>query len=613
MTLLGPVTVFQGEQEMGLGSPRQRTLFAILAAHANQVISREELVAAVWGPEAPATAMNSVYTYVARLRHRLEPARPRRAPSDLLVSDSRGYMLQLAPDQVDVKRFEVHLKQARALRGAQATREALTELDAALALWRGIPYGGVSGPFAEAERRYLAELRLTAIEDRIEMLYELDHGSDIGGELSDLTALVRRNPLRERLRHLLMIGYVRFGRQAEAVTEYHDLRTRLAEEQGLEPGERIQRFYEEILRSGPSVRPSPPKTAAESTVLPIAPAQLARDVPDFTGRAGELQQLHEMVKAAESTGESAVILVNGAPGIGKTALAVRLAHALSWRFPDGQLQLDLRGYGEKAGPAEPEEALQHLLEALGAVPPADRDLERQRTLFRSLVAGRRLLILLDNAVSVQQVRPLLPGDASCLVIVTSRNGLAGLTVRDGARRITLDGMAEEDGVELLGRLVGRPLVARDHPAARQLVNVCGGLPLALRIAATRIGMFPSPEHGLSQCGEGDLLEWLEVLGDEQSSLKTVFDWSYRALPDEARRMFRMLGAGPKPRFTLRSAATLADATPWLARRWLDVLVEANLVQEPVRDNFRLNPLIFAYARHVHRLKTVLHSTRAMSG
>ncbi|GAA1154871.1 hypothetical protein GCM10009654_08010 [Streptomyces hebeiensis] len=623
VTLLGPVTAWRDGQGLELGSPRQRTLFAVLAAHANQVISREDLVTAVWGLDAPATAMNSVYTYVARLRRLLEPARSQRGPSDLLVSDSLGYRLQLPPDQVDFRRFKTHLKRAGRLKNSRAVERAVEELNAALALWHGAPYGGATGPFADTERRALTELRLTAIEDRMELLHQLEHDVDFSGELSELSSLVRKHPLRERLRHLLMLGYARFGRQAEAVEEYHDLRGRLAEEQGLEPGERIQRFYEDILRSGPSSRmslpppeaePAGPSNAPASSVRAAPPAQLAqlaRDIPDFTGRAAELRQLRQLVVSAESAGESAVILINGAPGIGKTAVAIRIAHALSSRFPDGQLQLDLRGYGDGPGPMQLDEALRHLLDGLGAPPRADLDIEGQRALFRRLVAGRRLLILLDNAAYVQQVRPLLQGDASCLVIVTSRNSLTGLTVRDGARRITLNGMTE-DGVELFGRMVARPLVAGAETEVRRLVEACGGIPLALRIAGTRIGMYPAPERALARFREGDLLGRLDVLGDDHSSLKTVFGWSYDALPEDARLMFRALGGGTEPRFGIRSAGRLAGLTPRGARRGLDVLVEASLVQEPVHDHFRLNPLIFAYARHLYHRDVALGATPTVS-
>lgn len=601
--LLGPVTASSGGLDIDLGPPRQRAVFATLAAHANQVVSRENLVDAVWGVNAPATAMNSVYTYVTRLRDKLEPARPHRARSRLLISESSGYVLLLPPGQVDKQRFEASLDKARQLHSANAVHSAVGELEAGLALWQGTAYGGAVGPFAEAERTLLTELRLAAMEDRAEMLLELERHSALLGELF---GLVRRNPLRERLRYLLMLCYVGLGRQADALSEYHDLRATMADELGVEPGDRLQRFYAQILQRGQARRPARPRPEpgpgqvganGRATTL----AQLARDVPGFTGRATELRQLHDLVTAAEHAGESAVILLSGGPGVGKTALAVRFAHALSRRFSEGQLQINLRGFAATSRPMAPTEALGHLLAAVGgSSAPAPIEPERRSALYRSLLAGRRLLILLDNARSVEQVRPLLPGDSSCVVIVTSRNGLAGLTVRDGARRIPLDVMHEKDAVDLFDRLtvMGRPSGPREHPAARKVVAACGRLPLALRIAAARINTAPSPERAIAQFTECDLLNHLDVPGDEHSSLRTVFEWSYQALSGDAARMFQALGRHSEPDITLTAAAALTAVSPPRARRMLDVLVDANLVQEPVQDCFRMSALIFAYARQL---------------
>ena len=518
--LLGPVTASSGERNIDLGPPRQRALFATLAAHSNQVVNREELVDAVWGVDAPATAMNSVYTYVARLRQLLEPTRRRRTPSDLLVSDGSGYMLQLPPDQVDKQRFEALLNNARQLYSASAVHSAVGELEAGLALWQGTAYGGAVGPFAEVERTRLTELRLAAMEDRAEMLLELGRHANV---VSELFGLVRRNPLRERLRYLLMLCYVGLGRQADALAEYNDLRSALSDELGVEPGDQLQRFYEKILRrrQAPRVPPAPARQAppainTHGAGRTVALAQLARDVPGFTGRAVELRQLHDLVTTAENLGESAVILLTGGPGVGKTALAVRFAHALSRHYPDGQLHVDLRGFGEGTKPMAPTESLGHLLAALGGSSPTPDDLDRQSAFYRSVVSGQRLLILLDNAGSVEQVRPLLPGAASCVVIVTSRNRLPGLTVRDGARQVTLDGMPEDDAISLLGRVIGRPFSDREYRTARTLVAACGRLPLALRIAGARIVSAPSPDRAIADLAECDLLDRLDVPGDEQS-------------------------------------------------------------------------------------------------
>lgn len=613
VTLFGPVSVRRGEREIPLGPPKQRSVFAVLAARAGEVVRREELVRAVWGVDASPTAMNSVYTYVARLRNQLEPFRRQRARPDLLVSDSLGYMLRLAPDEVDTKRFTAYLRRARKLQAERLPRAAIEEIESALALWQGPPFGGVVGPFFEAEHAALSEMRLTAIEDRVHLLYQL--GGDLSGELAELSALVRRHPLRERLRYVLMLCHLQAGTQTEAIREYNDFRTRLADEQGLEPGERLQQLYAEALKSAPRreggrlVKPTGWRTETPRPPVPLA--QLTRDVPDFTGRKAEIRRLHELVDTATDRGESAVVLINGVPGVGKSALAVHFAHELSARFPDGQVQLDLRGYG--AGqPMHPREALHRLLEALGVTTAPDMDPERQRALLHSLVAGRRLLILLDNARWVQQVRPLLPGDSSCLVLVTSRNGLGGLIARDGARRLRLDGMRVDDGVELFGRIAGRALVASAYPAVRELVEACGGLPLALRIAAAQTELSPSPERTLALFNGVDLLHRLSVPGDEQSSLITVFEWSYAALPERARRMFRALGRGSGAGVTLRTAAALTGESIEEAREHLDILVDAGLAYEPVQDSLLLTPLLFAYARYLYFRESTDESCRAGS-
>lgn len=601
--LLGPVTASIGGIDIDLGPPRQRAVFAALAAHVDQVVSREELVEAVWGIDAPVTALASIYTYIARLRTRLEPTRELRGPAELLISDGSGYTLRLPPQQIDVQRFKTYLENSRRLYFANAIHSAVGEAEAALALWHGTPYGGTTGPFAESERARLGELRLAAMEDRGEMLLELGRHADIVGEL---LGLARRHPLRERPHHLLMHCYLRLGRRADALTEYHNLRVNLAERLGIEPSEQLQQFYKEILSGGPSRGRgkndgwSRPAETGEARVTALA--QLARDVPGFAGRAAELRHLHDLVTAAGDAGEWAVAVVTGGPGVGKSALAVHLAHAVSRRFPDGQLHLDLRGFGEAGQPMEPAEALGHLVSALGAAPDRPTDVERQSMLYRSLVAGRRMLILLDNAVSVEQVRPLLPGASSCVVVVTSRNRLSGLVVREGARRITLDVMREDDAIELLSTVVGRTFRRSELPAVSTLVAACGRLPLALRILGARINASPAADIAeftdLDGLEGGDLLDRFAVPGDGQSSLGTVLGWSYCALSEQAAAMFRALGRCSGPEFSLMTAAALAGTDVCEARRALDGLVDANLVQEAVKHRFRMSPLVFAYARQL---------------
>ncbi|MFD8996068.1 AfsR/SARP family transcriptional regulator [Streptomyces abikoensis] len=649
--LLGPVQASRESSRVELGSPTQRTIFAVLAAQANRVVSRDELMSAVWGENAPATAVNSVYTYIARLRNCLEPDRCRHARSEVLVSDSMGYLLRVAPSGVDTQRFADHLAAARRLRAAGGLHGAVAELRSALRLWQGTPYGGAVGPFVEAERVRLAESHLHTMEDCAELLLELKQPA---GPIAELTTLVHRHPLRERPRYLLMRCFAELGRHADAVREYHSLRTTLVEEQGIEPGERLQRLYEQVLRdcssrsrrrpttpasSGAPASAEAPASSATSAphaasvepmepvdpaapVVPAVPAEplprvpgprastagrLVWDVPDFTGRDAELAQLNELVTAAQGSEESALLLITGGPGVGKTALATRLAHSLAHKYPHGQLHIDLHAFSSRRGRQAAGTPLRHLIPGMGQpTPPEPLD---ARSLYRSLVADRRLLIVLDNAESVEQVRALLPGTPASLVIVTSRNGLTGLIARDGARRIVLDGLAEEEATRLFARMVGRPFVARHEAAVRRLVAACGGLPLALRIAATLIRVAPGPDEALDALVEGDLAHSLEISGDGDSSLSTVFGWSYAALRADAAHVFRALGAQSEREVTLPVVAALSGFDAAGCRRALDALVDASLVREVARNRFRLNPLVHSYGRRMaaERAKLVRQS------
>jgi DNA-binding SARP family transcriptional activator len=597
--VLGPMKVSTNGRDIDLGAPRQRAVFAVLAAHTNQVVSRDELIDAVWGADPPPTAINSIYTYIARLRNLIEPARLHRAPSNLLVSDASGYTLLLPPDRIDKQQFVSHLDNARRLHASSALHSAVGELEAALALWQGQPYGGAVGHFVEVERTHLAELRRAAIEQRAEILLELGRHDDAAGELF---RLARDNPLRERLAYLLMQCYLGQGRQADALTHYHELRTALADQLGIEPGADVQRLYRLILRRDPAQPPEDARPLARQAVelRPAAvPAQLGRDVPDFTGRTAELGLLHDQVNDAAHASGSAVVVITGGPGVGKSALAVRFAHERARHCPDGQLHIDLRGFAASGEPTPHTTALGQLITALGGSAHAPDSLDRRAGLYRSLVAGRRMIILLDNAASVDQVRPLIPGASSCVVIITSRSSMAGLTARDGARRVTLDAMPENDAIRLFYRVSRRIVATGSYPAVRRLVLECGRLPLAVRIMAERINAAPSPERAIAAFDERFPLDYFDVPGDEQTSLRSVFEWSYRRLPDDVAGMFHALGRHGGPVLTIADAAALAGTEPPVTRRLLDALIDASLVQEPAPDRFQMNPLMFAYARQLH--------------
>ncbi|MFF0744464.1 BTAD domain-containing putative transcriptional regulator [Streptomyces sp. NPDC004111] len=639
--MLGSVGATCEGRRIELGSPTQRTVFAVLAAHENTVVSKDDLIRAVWGSDASETVMNSVYTYIARLRKVLDPDRARFAQSEVLVSDSLGYLLRVPSERIDARRFTGALSAARRLRADNATERAAYKLEEGLALWRGTPYAGTVGAFVESERERLAETRLLAIEDHAEMLLELGRPALAIGELS---ALVHRHPLRERLRLLLMRCHIELGRHADAIGEYHSLRIRLAEGQGIEPGESLRELYEQALnadrlpgiprqyargrsRAVPTAMPGrtvtvpvapavPAVAAGPATALPAAPAapapaaarkapagpavrQLPRAPRWFIGRKDDLAALHELLGQADEADESGLILLTGPPGAGKAALATQFARTLDGRFADSQYHLDLRAFPASSPARSAELALRRLNSTLRGGPETlGLDAETE---YRSLVADREMLLILDNATSVDQVRPLLPGTPTGLVIVVSRWGLSGLIAQDGARRLVVEPLRGQDASRLFTGIVGETLVAEYREEADRLIAACEGLPLALRVAATLIKISPFPGTTLRRLSHTtDLTSALYLTGDANSTLTTVFDWSYDALPADAAHLYRVLGRSRHPELTPSAGAVLSGLTPEECRRALDALVDAGLLREVAPDRFRMAALLHAHARGVVR-------------
>lgn len=590
VALLGPVSATLDGRELDLGPPRQRELFAALAANANNVVSRPSLVDAVWGMDAPVTVASSIYTYVARLRRALEPRRPPRGPSDHLSYDGFGYMLTIDSARIDAQRFQEHAARLHKLRSEGSLEEAVEEADAALALWRGRPFDGAVGPLAEAERTRLTELWLTATEDRAEALLDLGRKPDVG----QLFALVRQHSLRERLRSTLMRSYWQMGRRADALAEFRDLRFALSRDLGIEPGAEVQQLHEQILRGRPVTRRDGVVWKTDRWArAAITRAHQPPNLPGFTGRQAELDGLHRLVDSTDRSGEAGVILINGGPAVGKTTLAMRFAHELADRFPDGRLHVTLGG---TSVPAAPSEALDQMLACLDATFDAGLEPEQKIAHYRSLIAGRRLLMVFDDAFCAEQIRPLLPGTSSCLVLVTSRNRLSGLVARDGARRVVIDGISAHDAVTLLTRVAGRPVSASD--ATRDLVRACDGHPLALRLAAENILDQPWGEASIAPLvADGStLLDRLDVEGDPQSSLRALFAASYRALPPGTARMFRALGRLAPGEFDVGMAAQVAGVGPQQAYGPLHSLVDAHLVRRgDCPRHFRMPLLLHAYA------------------
>jgi DNA-binding SARP family transcriptional activator/tetratricopeptide (TPR) repeat protein len=636
--VLGPVTAWYNDQELTVGQPRQQAVLGILAMRANRVISRGELVDAVWGQDPPASAEGGIYTYIAGLRRIIEPNRSLRGPGRVLVSSGAGYVLHLVPGQPDAVSFEQNLARARQLRKSGDPVGAVTALNAALGLCRGIAFAGVPGPFAETERIRLGELRSMAAEERADVLLALGRHEEV---VPDLTAMVADHPLRERMRGLLMIALYRCGRQAEALRVFTAGRRVLAEELGINPGADLTRIHAQVLASdaalsatpadgdggsGGAIRlafvnggtpdaASPDALAADLVADPAlsqrlgapdpdlpVPAQLPLEPPGFSGRHDELavlQSTAENAAADDATSESVpIVVISGTAGVGKTALALRFGHQIAKRFGGGQLYVNLRGLDPATPPLEPGDVLRYFLNALGVPPhriPADT--EGRTALYRSLLDSRPMLIVLDNARNAAQVRPLLPGSPGSLVLVTSRNELTGLVAAEGARPLTLEVLSAAEAHEMLARRLGRDRVAAEPEAAAEIIEYCARLPLALSIAAGRaVGR---PKRPLAEVaaelrdarGRLDVLEADDAITD----VRAVLSWSYDQLSETSACMFRLLGLHPGRDISLAAAASLAGVTRAQAGTAMRELTRAHMVAEHLSGRFTFHDLLRFYA------------------
>jgi DNA-binding SARP family transcriptional activator/Flp pilus assembly protein TadD len=592
--LLGPVQAWQGDQELELGGPQRQALLGLLAMRSNQVVSRGELIDGIWGSDPPPSAVNALHVHLAGLRRTLEPGRANRAPGQVLLTAGQGYSLQLHPGQLDVDVFGRHLDAARVTRAEGDLRTAEQWLDAALRLCKAAPLLGLPGPWAEIERVRLSEVRLAAIEEHAEIMLMLGRATEAAAELA---ALVREYPLREQLRGLLMLALYRCGRRADALAEFVAGRGVLVGELGIEPGPGLRRLQEQILATDAALDLPVAVTPAMSRPKP---AQLPADVNAFTGRAVELAALDEIAATIgqSSTGSSppVVISVSGTAGVGKTALAVHWARRVAKAFPDGQLYVNLRGY-DPGQPVTAGDALAGFLRALG-MPGEDipQELDERAAAYRTLLESRRILVVLDNADAVERVRPLLPGSPSSLVLVTSRDSLAGLVARHGARRLDLDTLPPQDASALLRALIGERAQAEPYAIAT-LARQCAWLPLALRVAAELAAA--SPEVTVAQLA-GELaddrrLELLDAGGDPGSAVRTVLSWSYRHLAAEPARTFRLLGLIPGPDLDAYAAAALTGTTHAQARRLLELLARVHLSHRTRPGRYSMHDLLRAYA------------------
>lgn len=626
--LLGPVRAWRHGREVVLGPPKQRAVFALLAGRANDVVSVDHIIDAVWGADIPQTAANGVHTYVAGLRRILEPERSRRESGDLLISAAGGYALQTDPEAVDATLFARRHARARRARAEGRLQDALDIAESALSLWHGDAHSGVPGPFAAMERTRLQDLRLTAVEEWAADMLAADRPVEA---VTVLLGAVAEEPLREKLRWLLMTALYLCGRQAHALEVYAETRRLLRHELGIDPSAELRTLHQQILTGG-RVAPSratgtgsaaaggrtpAPEPAAPPMVLAETPrpAQLPPVARGFVGRTRELAHLARLLTENDGWGASTpIVVVDGPAGVGKSAFALELAHRLSQHFPDGQLYVDLRGTSMEGRSLSASEALFQVLRSLGvddARIPADP--AGRATLYRSLLHGKRVLVMLDDVLSADQLRPLIPGGSSC-VLSTGRQRLGGLAVRDGAHLLRLDPLGTQDALALLRCLSGDRLL-RQEAVARRLVGLSGGRPLTLRIMAETLAANPDVplaalvEHFAEEHGRLGRL----ARGDEPSaSLHALFETSYQALPAEAARMFRLLGLFSDESITVSSAAELTGTTEPEAAGTLRLLARRHLLVETGRDAYRFHELMRLFAAECAEREPLTHRSAAVA-
>jgi DNA-binding SARP family transcriptional activator/predicted negative regulator of RcsB-dependent stress response len=593
--ILGPVEVGDGAQRLALGGSKPCALLAVLLLHANQMVSTERLVDELWGEAPPTTARNQVQVYVSRLRQALHRRRDQAAQVPMLVTRPSGYVLRVEPGELDLDCFEDLTAEARRAAADGDLERAAERWCAALALWRGPALAGAASEVLQrTAAARLEEARLMALEERLEIDLRLGRHAELVGELEALMAFY---PGRERLCRQLMLALYRSGRQAEALTVYRNTRQQLIEELGLEPSPTLQELERAILRADPALEPvlmTPAATLGEPG-WPRGPCQLPPDIDDFTGRQAAIAQVQELLEGEQAT---AIVIsaIAGKAGVGKTALAVRVAHQLRPRFADGQLYVNLRGVEAQA--LDPADVLAGFLRALGvegALVPSG--LEERVRLYRSRLAGRRVLVVLDNAASEAQVRPLLPGSRGCAVLVTSRVRLSGL---EAAHPLTLDVLAPDQAVELLAKLAGSGRVTTEPEAAQLIVQLCGWLPLAVRIAGARLAGRPHWRLALLAERLGDERRRLDELTTGDLEVRASVALSYHGRAEQEQRLFRLLGLLVAPSFPAWVAGALLDTGLAEAEELLERLVDAQLVEAAGQDQagqlrYRLHDLLRVYA------------------
>lgn len=580
--LLGPLLVRCDGTIVPIQQGKQRAVLAVLLLNAGRVVSVDEIAATLWGTSPPPSAPVTVRNYVKRLRQVLgDPGRSR------LRTQRPGYQFSLSPDELDVFQFEDLLTTARAAARSQSWQDAVGQARQALSLWRGEPLADIgSEALTLQELPRLAELRLRALEVRIDAELHLTRHADV---ISELERLVADNPLREHLTALLMTALYRDGRQADAMAVYRRARRMTVDELGSEPGPELQHLHQRILVADPAL-------AEPKRTVPASPAQLPADVPQFTGRATEIGRLRHVLQG--ESGHGRIAAITGTGGLGKSALAVHVAHQIRNEFPDGQLFLELQGSHDQS--LDSTDALARLLRHLGvANAAAAKDQAELAAEYRTRIADLRLLIVLDDARDAAQVRPLLPGTPSCAVLVTSRSWLPDL---QGCQLVVLEPLSEPEAAALFAGICGSDRTAAEPHATASVLAACAGLPLAVQIAASRLASRPGWDVATLADQLSDERQRLDELRVGDLAVRTTFWISYSALlasagsaGEEAARAFRLLGLWPGADVSLPTAAALLGLSDRPAARLLDKLVEIHLLLAPAPGRYRFHDLIRVFA------------------
>ncbi|WP_052423788.1 AfsR/SARP family transcriptional regulator [Nonomuraea candida] len=587
---LGPWQVLAGEEPVRLAGHRRIGVLARLALSTGQAVPGERLLADIWGDSSAATMGKQLHIVISKLREILGP----HTTEEIIQTTPGGYRLALEPDHIDAHRFARLVKRARVAQAQRGRATADALFRTALRLWRGDPLAGLTYPWARIEATRLEEEHRTVLEDHADLrLAAGDHHA----VAADLAAHVRAHPLRERPAAQLMLALHRAGRPSEALAVYQDTRKIMITELGIEPGAELCRLHQAILAKDPALDLTTP--AQQVTVNePYVPAELPPGTRAFTARATEIDHLRAALGCAAGP---AIAVIDGPGGIGKSALAVHVAHDLADRFTDGVLYIDLQGATDGLRPLSPIEALGRLLRSLGldgsAIPATAGEAAAR---YRSLTSARNVLIILDNALDSRQVRPLIPAGPRCAVVITSRQVLTSI---DGASRLNLPGLDPSDATALLARIAGPGRVHAEPEAAERIVRLCGGLPLALRIAAARLAA--RPDWTLSSLADRltDATRRLDTLEYADLAIRAGIAVSHRHLSEEpsgqdAAHVLPLLGLLDTPTHTPAATAALADWPEARAEAALERLLDARLLESAGHGRYRFHDLIRLYAREL---------------